>query len=55
MLRCRDVTFTGDDAIASSSKTPGRHMDFDFGLLWIPAGFALIFVSVAALFLTVAA
>jgi hypothetical protein len=55
MLRCRYETFTGDDAIASSSKTPGRHMDSDFGLLWIPAGFALIFVSVAALFLTVAA
>ena len=30
-------------------------MDSDFGLLWIPAGFVLIFVSVAALFLTVSA
>jgi hypothetical protein len=28
-------------------------MDLDFGLLWIPAGFLLILVSVAALFLTV--
>jgi hypothetical protein len=54
MLRCRDVTFTGDDD-RPSNKTPGRNMDSDFGLLWIPAGFALIFVSVAALFLTVAA
>ena len=24
-----------------------------FGLLWIPAGFALIFIPIAALFLTV--
>jgi len=30
-------------------------MDSDFGLLWIPAGFALIFVSVAVLFLTISA
>jgi hypothetical protein len=29
-------------------------MDSDFGLLWIPVGFLVIFVSVAALFLTVA-
>lgn len=29
-------------------------MDSDLGLLWIPVGFLLIFVSVAALFLTVA-
>ena len=29
-------------------------MDSDFGLLWIPVGFLLIFVSVAALFLSVA-
>jgi hypothetical protein len=28
-------------------------MDSEFGLLWIPVGFLLIFVSVAALFLTV--
>jgi len=28
-------------------------MDSDFGLLWIPVGFALIFLSVAVLFLTV--
>jgi len=28
-------------------------MDSDFGLLWIPAGFTLIFLSVAALFLTI--
>lgn len=27
----------------------------DLGLLWIPAGFALIFVSVVLLFLTVTA
>lgn len=25
----------------------------DFGLLWIPAGFILIFASVAVLFLTI--
>jgi hypothetical protein len=30
-------------------------MNSDFGLLWIPAGFALIFVSVAVLFLTIPA
>jgi hypothetical protein len=30
-------------------------MDSDFGLLWIPVGFALIFLSVALLFLTVSA
>jgi hypothetical protein len=30
-------------------------MDSEFGLLWIPVGFLLIFVSVAALFLTVTA
>jgi hypothetical protein len=30
-------------------------MDADFGLLWIPAGFLLILVSVAALFLTIPA
>jgi hypothetical protein len=30
-------------------------MDNEFGLLWIPIGFLMIFVSVAALFLTVAA
>jgi hypothetical protein len=30
-------------------------MDNEFGLLWIPAGFLLIFVSVAALFLTIPA
>jgi hypothetical protein len=30
-----------------------HHMDLDFGLLWIPAGFAFIFLSVAALFLTI--
>ena len=30
-------------------------MDSDFGLLWIPAGFALIFFSVAVLFLTISA
>jgi hypothetical protein len=30
-------------------------MDSDFGLLWIPVGFAFIFLSVAALFLTVSA
>jgi hypothetical protein len=30
-------------------------MDSDFGLLWIPIGFLLIFACVAALFLTVAA
>lgn len=30
-------------------------MDNEFGLLWIPVGFLLIFASVAALFLTVAA
>jgi hypothetical protein len=30
-------------------------MDSDFGLMWIPAGFALIFLSVAALFLTIPA
>jgi hypothetical protein len=35
------------------SPDKGR-MDSDFGLLWIPVGFLLIFVSVAALFLTVA-
>ena len=29
-------------------------MDSDFGLLWIPVGFLVIFVSVAALFLSVA-
>ncbi len=28
-------------------------MDNEFGLLWIPIGFLVIFVSVAALFLTV--
>jgi hypothetical protein len=32
-----------------------RNMDSEFGLLWIPVGFLLIFLSVAALFLTVAA
>jgi hypothetical protein len=36
-------------------KDKWRHMDSDFGLLWIPAGFVLIFASVAALFLTVSA
>ncbi len=30
-------------------------MDSDFGLLWIPAGFALIFAFVAVLFLTIPA
>jgi hypothetical protein len=30
-------------------------MDSEFGLLWIPAGFVLIFASVAALFLTIPA
>ncbi len=30
-------------------------MESDFGLLWIPAGFVLIFLSVAVLFLTVSA
>jgi hypothetical protein len=30
-----------------------NRMDNEFGLLWIPVGFLLIFVSVAALFLTV--
>jgi hypothetical protein len=30
-------------------------MDNEFGLMWIPVGFLLIFVSVAALFLTVVA
>ena len=35
--------------------TNGRYMDSDFGLLWIPVGFALIFLSVAVLFLTVSA
>jgi hypothetical protein len=30
-------------------------MDNEFGLLWIPVGFLLIFVSVAALFLTIPA
>jgi hypothetical protein len=30
-------------------------MDNEFGLLWIPVGFLLIFASVAALFLTVSA
>ena len=28
-------------------------MDNEFGLLWIPIGFLVIFVSVASLFLTV--
>jgi hypothetical protein len=28
-------------------------MDNEFGLLWIPIGFLVIFISVAALFLTV--
>jgi len=28
-------------------------MDADFGLLWIPAGFMFILLSVMALFLTV--
>jgi len=28
-------------------------MDTDLGLLWIPAGMVLIFVSVAVLFLTI--
>jgi hypothetical protein len=35
--------------------TIGRNMDSDFGLLWIPVGFAVIFLSVAVLFLTVSA
>lgn len=30
-------------------------MDNEFGLLWIPVGFLVIFVSVAALFLTIPA
>jgi hypothetical protein len=30
-------------------------MDSEFGLLWIPVGFLVIFASVAALFLTIAA
>ena len=30
-------------------------MDSEFGLLWIPVGFLVIFVSVAALFLTIPA
>jgi hypothetical protein len=30
-------------------------MENEFGLLWIPVGFLLIFVSVAALFLTIPA
>jgi hypothetical protein len=30
-------------------------MESEFGLLWIPVGFLLIFVTVAALFLTVSA
>jgi hypothetical protein len=30
-------------------------MDSEFGLLWIPVGFLIIFATVAALFLTVAA
>jgi hypothetical protein len=30
-------------------------MDNEFGLLWIPIGFLVIFISVAALFLTIPA
>ena len=30
-------------------------MDSEFGLLWIPVGFLIIFATVAALFLTVTA
>jgi hypothetical protein len=30
-------------------------MDSEFGLLWIPVGFIVIFLSVAALFLTITA
>ncbi len=30
-------------------------MDNEFGLLWIPIGFLVIFISVAALFLTISA
>jgi hypothetical protein len=30
-------------------------MESEFGILWIPVGFLLIFVCVAALFLTVIA
>jgi hypothetical protein len=30
-------------------------MDSEFGLLWIPVGFLIIFATVAALFLTVIA
>ena len=30
-------------------------MDSEFGILWIPVGFLLIFAFVAALFLTVSA
>jgi hypothetical protein len=30
-------------------------MDNEFGLLWIPVGFLMIFVYVAALFLTIPA
>ena len=30
-------------------------MDSEFGILWIPVGFLVIFLSFAALFLTVAA
>jgi hypothetical protein len=30
-------------------------MDNEFGLLWIPIGFLVIFLSVAALFLTIPA
>jgi hypothetical protein len=30
-------------------------MDSEYGLLWIPVGFLVIFVSVAVLFLTIPA
>jgi hypothetical protein len=53
----RDCSPASCSAHVSLDPQPHRigrtEMDLDIGLLWIPAGFLLILVSVAALFLTI--
>jgi hypothetical protein len=55
----QDATLIDSDLRRSIDRSlnslSGWDMESDFGLLWIPAGFVLIFLSVAVLFLTVSA
>jgi len=37
----------------TNSHILGWYMDADFGLLWVPAGFLFILLTIMALFLTV--